>query len=364
MIQEFLNGPFRCLRTHHLRMAYSDDMTQVGRFNLRKVTHLFKLIYLTAMRRLRMGPCYLFYPPAGPNLFPILRDVVYLLCTRWMFLGTIFDFQAAGVSERVAALPAPLRLLAHLAYGKVMCAVKLSKFNPDDPAAFRARNSFEIPNASADVALKTWGPTFGRQTFGSQGKAEGEPVRLLFVGVLNESKGTLIFLDAVQSLLNQGFAVRADMVGEIENSTVRAEIERRIADPRLKQAVTFHGRLIGDAKWGRFQAADIFVFPTYFESESFGLVLTEAMQFGLPIVSTKWRGVQSVVVEGETGFLVPIKNSEAVAEKIRLLVEDPELAARMGAAGRQRYEEHYTLERFWERKEDAILKSIANQSIA
>jgi glycosyltransferase involved in cell wall biosynthesis len=355
MIQEFLNGRYQKLQVHHLRMAYSNDLTQVGRFNLQKVLHLFELIYRTIEWRLRIGPCYLFYPPAGPNLVPILRDIVYLLCTRWMFRGTIFFFQAAGVSERVTSLPAPLRFLANLAYRKVICAVRPSSFNPDDPGAFEARNSFEIPNAVPDQALKTLGPSLGKEKTRVR-----DAHRILFVGVMNESKGTLIFLDAILLLLESGYSVEADMVGEIENPAVRAEIERRMAHPKLKQAVTLRGRLVGDAKWNMFRAADIFVFPTFYESESFGLVLVEAMEFGLPVVSTRWRGVQSVVADGETGFLVQIKDPAAVAERIALLIREPQRAAKMGAAGRRRFEAHYTVERFWERMEAAILKSVSS----
>ena len=354
MIQEFLNGPYRRLRVHHIRMAYSDDMTQVGRFNARKILHLFELIWLTLLQRIKIGPCYLFYPPAGPNLVPIVRDVVYLLCTRWLFRGTIFDFQAAGVSERVATLPTLLRVPAMLAYGKVMCSVRLSKFSPDDPTAFRSRHSFEIPNAVPDAAFATWGTSLGKNALLDKGTP-----RILFVGVLNETKGTLIFLDAMAILLDQGYSLHADMVGEVENPRVRAEIDSRMQNPKLRSAVTLCGRLVGDAKWARYRAADIFVFPTFFESESFPLVLIEAAEFGIPVVSTKWRGVQSVVEDGETGFLVPIKNPAAVAEKVALLLTDQELALRMGTAARRRYEQNYTVEKFWEKIEAAILKSIA-----
>ena len=351
MMRMFLDGTYKVVSLYHLRMAYSDDMSQIGRFDFKKIRHLFGLVVLTYLRRLKIGPCYLFYPPAGPKPLPIFRDVFYLLCTRWLFQGTIFHYHAAGISERIALFPLPLRVLAKLAYGGAICSIRPSRFNPDDPGALGSRNCFEIPNAAPDNALKMFGPSLGR-------KREGSLVpRILFVGVLNESKGCLVLLDALRILLERGSRVRADLVGEIENEEIRTAIKGRLLDPSLERCVTLHGRLVGDAKWKMFSDADIFVFPTFFESESFGLVLIEAMQFEIPVVATRWRGVQSVVVEGETGLLAPIRDAEALAEKIACLLRDPELAARMGAAGRSRFLAEYTPEKFWERMEDAIVRS-------
>ena len=79
---------------------------------------------------------------------------------------------------------------------------------------------------------------------------------------------------------------------------------------------------------------DIFVHPTY--GEGFGLVLLEAMYYGLPIVSTKTMSIPEIVVNGETGILVPPGDKWALAEEILKLIESPELAKKMGMAGKER----------------------------
>jgi glycosyltransferase involved in cell wall biosynthesis len=278
---------------------------------------------------------------------------MYLLCTRWLFLGTIFHYHSAGVSERVATLPAPLRLLANLAYGRATCSIRPSPYNPDDPRAFRSRHASIVPNAITDHAAALYGAIPGKAP-GARGRAP----RILSVGVLRESKGTLVLLDALAILMEQGFMFEADLVGEIENETVRGGIEQRMENPRLRQSVTLHGPLVGEAKWKVFREADIFVFPTFFES--FGLVAVEAMQFAIPVVATRCQGVQSVVVDGETGFLTPIRDPGATAEAIARLLRDPELARRMGQAGRARYLAEFTLESFWERIEQAIVEAVSS----
>ena len=70
----------------------------------------------------------------------------------------------------------------------------------------------------------------------------------------------------------------------------------------------FLGTRTGTRQGRCFLDSDVFCYPTHFESETFGLVLLEAMQFELPIVATRWRGVPSSVEDGENGFLVPVRD--------------------------------------------------------
>ena len=86
-------------------------------------------------------------------------------------------------------------------------------------------------------------------------------------------------------------------------------------------------------------------------------VAVEAMMFGLPVVATNWRGLPDIVSDGETGFLVPPKDSTAIANRLNLLIENPDLRAKLGTAGRRRYEEKFTIEKFRCRMEE-ILSSL------
>jgi glycosyltransferase involved in cell wall biosynthesis len=84
---------------------------------------------------------------------------------------------------------------------------------------------------------------------------------------------------------------------------------------------------------GYFSAADVFVFPT--RAEGLGNVLIEAAAAGLPAVATNLPGVtDSVVTEGETGFLFPPEDVDALTQATERLVTDPDLRARMGLAAR------------------------------
>lgn len=89
-------------------------------------------------------------------------------------------------------------------------------------------------------------------------------------------------------------------------------------------------------------AMDIFVLASV--DEGFGLVLLEAMALAKPVVATEVHGPPEIVRHGVTGFLVPPSDSSALAEKIALLIRDHSMREKMGAAGRQRVEERFSLE--------------------
>lgn len=80
----------------------------------------------------------------------------------------------------------------------------------------------------------------------------------------------------------------------------------------------------------------------------------EAMIFGLPVVATNRRGLPDIVVDGETGFLVPPKDAKSIAERLERLISDLDLRRTMGSAGRRRYEENFTVEKFRSSMEEVL----------
>ena len=91
------------------------------------------------------------------------------------------------------------------------------------------------------------------------------------------------------------------------------------------------------------QALDLFVLSS--TSEGLPLTVLEAMAVGLPVVATRVGGIPEVVVEGQTGFLVPPGKVEAMAQKIQQLLEDKEQAAQMGQAAAQQVRLNFDLKR-------------------
>ena len=132
-----------------------------------------------------------------------------------------------------------------------------------------------------------------------------------------------------------------------ENVTGRSANERYkrrvlatvMRDPILREKVRFVGfrsdveRVIA--------ASDVVVCSSLFES--FGMVPIEAMACGKPVVSTNVGGPAETIVDGETGYLVPPRDPDAIADRVIRLLSDPALRGRMGRAGRSRAERYFDI---------------------
>jgi glycosyltransferase involved in cell wall biosynthesis len=104
------------------------------------------------------------------------------------------------------------------------------------------------------------------------------------------------------------------------------------------------GWLDGDELQCAYSASDVFVTPSIC-FDTFGLVNVEAMEHGKPVVATCFGGSPEVVQDGVTGFIANPFDTLAFAERVAVLLRDPELARRMGAAGRERALELFTIRR-------------------
>ncbi|MFZ0282429.1 MAG: glycosyltransferase family 4 protein [Bacteroidales bacterium] len=346
-IQNILRGSYRNLRFFHVRMSFSKEMDEIGKLRLLKIFKLPAIVLKIIYMRFRHNILILHYPPAGPDRIPMYRDLAILLSTRFLFHKTIFYFNAAGISELYKRLRPWERFLFRRAYFAPDLAVRQSDFSPPDGEFLQAKKNVVIPSAEPDRFPKFSAPR-------RQNRNEPVPV-LLFVGVVRESKGIMDLLDASRILRDAGLSFQTQIMGKFASEEFSKKAREFVSMHNLGEVVQFLGvRTAGD-KWQTYAKADVMVFPTFFESESFPRVLVEAVQFELPVVATRWRGIPSIVEDGKSGFLVPINDGRALAEKIALLLKNPSLRLDMGERGRQIYLERFTIERFWRDIEEAFL---------
>lgn len=348
MIAKFLELRSDRIELHHVRMAFSEDIESVGKFALRKVWLLFTIIVRIWVARFKYGTTVLYYPPSGPSKVPVLRDIVLLMATRWLFRKTVFHFHAGGVSAYGAQLPAVLRPFFKLAYGRPDLTIRTAPQNPQDGMALGTRRDVVVPNGVDDM----------RGTVAEHVAGQGEPLTILFTGLLVPGKGVSVVLEAFRQALGEGLDAHLQLMGKWSNQSYKDECDAYIVQHALADRVRFLGVLSGEEKFARFAACDLFCFPSSYEAETFGLVLLEAMQFAKPVISTYWRGIPSVVADGNSGFLVPIQDPQAVAEKIMVLARDPELRRTMGLEGRRIFEREFTLKAFHRTMEQELIRVI------
>lgn len=343
-IKSFVSGRYRTIEVFHVRMAFSRQTADIGRPRLAKALHLLGLIARVLWCRVRSRAKVLYYPPAGPDLVPVARDLIVLLGTRWAFRSTVFHFHAGGVSQIEPRLPRLMRPLFRAAYGGADLAIQTSALNPPDGQSLGARRVVVVPNGIPEHPLAR------------RDRSTTRPERpvVLYVGVLCEPKGLLVLVEACRGLRRRGLDFRLHLMGAFESAGFESTLRTRLADAGLADLTRFLGVLVGDEKAERFGASDIFCYPSHFPAESFGLGVVEAMQFSLPVVATRWRGIPSVVADGESGILVPVRDQSRLEAALGILLEQPELRQRMGRRGRELYLERFTEGRY-RREMEAVL---------
>ena len=169
----------------------------------------------------------------------------------------------------------------------------------------------------------------------------GEPLRILTVGRLVEIKGHEFAIRALGQLRLKHPAVCYDIVGE---GPLRSRLEKLIAELGLQQAVRLHGALGGAEVKRLLSEAHLFLLASVSvegDQEGQGLVLQEAQAAGLPVVATNHGALPEGLVAGQSGFLVPERDTPALAERLHHLAQHPETWPAMGRAGRKFVEEHF-----------------------
>lgn len=330
MIQHLVEHQFSNVEIYHIRMAFSRGMKDMGKLQFYKIMHLLKIIAKMYYYRICKQANILYYPPSGPNS-AVFRDMMILFPTRWMFRKTIFHFHASGLSEHQKRKNKIFQFIFKKCFFCPDVAIQLSKSCPNEGLAIHAKKIEIVPNGLPDEAYVKNDP---KQT---------SRLNILFIGLLEESKGELDLCKAVKILKERGIECCVKIAGEFKSVEYRERFFKFISDNDLTGNIEYLGVIRGQKKQDAFRDSDVFCFPSYFHSESFPLVLIEAMSYGLPIVTTRWRGIIDMVKDGYNGYLVEIKSPEQVADKLKLLFDNIDLRKQIGEHSRLEFEKKYEM---------------------
>lgn len=157
-----------------------------------------------------------------------------------------------------------------------------------------------------------------------------DPPLILSVGLLAARKGHDVLIDALA--LIRDLPWQAEIVGKTHDPVTAADLRTQVDECGLSDRVRFLGELSEIALGQRYNAASIFALATRYEG--YGMVLSEAMQYGLPVVSCAVGAVPDTV--GDAGLLVPVDDPVAFGDVLRRLLADPVEMTRLGATSRDR----------------------------
>jgi glycosyltransferase involved in cell wall biosynthesis len=185
--------------------------------------------------------------------------------------------------------------------------------------------------------------------------------KILFVGRHIERKGITYLIEAAKYLPRDNFEIRIVGVGDLTEQLHVIANEVKQSNPNSAEII-FTGKLSPEDLANEYKTANVFVLPAIVDSkgdtEGLGVVLIEAMELDLPIVASNVGGIPDVVIDNESGILVPEKNPVALADAFKRLAADPSLTERLLAGARKRISECFTWDGIIERQIDVYNKVI------
>jgi rhamnosyl/mannosyltransferase len=180
--------------------------------------------------------------------------------------------------------------------------------------------------------------------FGRRGASVVADLKREYGGRLVIAVGRLVYYKGFDVLIEAMTQVRGRLL-VIGDGPLRGALGRQVETLRLTEKVVFLGSIQNEELAPYYHAADVFVLPSVARSEAFGIVQIEAMAAGTAVVNTSLdSGVPFVSLNGVTGLTVPPNDATALAAAINRVLDDGELRAAYGRAGRHRAQELFSLE--------------------
>ena len=251
------------------------------------------------------------YPVGGPHLAPAFRDIAILPLALFCSKKVILHFRAAGLADALHKFPRPVSFFLKKIYAACNHAVVLTEYGRSDPEASGIENISVIPNAREDEFRPEW----------KKELSNDDPIKILNVGLLCPDKGTPQLLEAFAKVHARYPKTILKLVGAPMAGLSNEAISKTAQQLDIADAIQVTGVLGGEELQHAYAEANVFVFATIAPSESFGNVLSEAMMWALPIVSTDWRGNSRVLGENHGGELAETgtelsSNLAAAIEKV------------------------------------------------
>ena len=353
------------IECYHVNARLSRKLEDIGDLRLSKLVLLLGYCLKAIWCRFRYGVTDFYYIPAPGKPSALYRDWLVMLICRPFFKRVILHWHAAGLAKWLElVVTMPWRSLTYRLMKQVDLSIVLSKYNRADAEKLFSSQirvvsngipdpcpGFEdevLPRRRARFAVRH--KLLSRQAVDpaelQQAAADPHVVRILYLAHCTREKGLFDTLTAV-TLANQRLvqrqapvALRLTVAGGFVTEHERAEFNRTLANPAVATIVQYQGFVSGDEKNRLFRESDLFCFPTYYENENQPVNLIEAMAFGLPILTTRWRSLPELFPANYPG-LVNVRSPEQLADRLLAL-----MAVETGEEFRAIFLRNFTLDRY------------------
>jgi glycosyltransferase involved in cell wall biosynthesis len=352
------------IECYHVNARLSQKLEDIGDLRIGKFILLLGYCLQALWCRFRHGVDTLYYIPAPGKRSALYRDWMVMLICRPVFKHVILHWHAAGLAKWMeTVLQMRSRAFTYQMMKKVDLSIVLSKYNRADAEKIFSRQIKVVGNGIPDpcprfaeeVLPRRKARFAARQKLLAGGDLKAEDLKetgadpnivsVLYLSHCTKEKG---LFDAVTAVIqaNQRLAteksplsLRLLVTGTFVNADDKAEFEQLSAQPAAAGAIRYLGFVSGDQKDRLLRNSDLFCFPTYYQNENQPVNLIEAMGFGLPILTSRWRSIPELFPANYSG-LVDVRSPEQIADGILKLIR-----TETGEGFRDIFLRDFTLER-------------------
>lgn len=292
------------------------------------ISLLFKVVY--EIIYYRPDAVYFFISPV--NAF--LRDFPIVCLLKISKIDIVYHLQGRGIKVKYEGSKIYKKMFKFV-YSNENVIVLSDKLKYDVDY-LPVKKIFVIPNA-ADL--------FNQSNLKNVITKNEDSVQLLYLSNLIREKGIIEFIEASIILIEKNYMIESLIVGK-EYDVTSDEISKLIAG--FENKIHYIGPKFNSEKLHIFDESDIFVFPTYYKTEALSLVILEAMQAGLPIVTTNEAALTDVIKDGINGFITKKRDALDLSKKIEKLIKNPNLRKQMGQLNKKEFLDKYTIDKFEE----------------
>lgn len=329
------NGDYKLFT---INSSSSGNLGSIGKLGIKKIfgVLLFYLKFVRVVSTHSIDIVFI-YPSAKGAAF--YRDLPIILLSKFFGMRVVSHFHNRGLNKcgRVE------HILKVIAFYNTDAIVLSERLRDEYEPYFMAERIHILPNGIPDMFS---GVRYTRN--------ENVNVRLLFMSNLLRQKGIFILLECLGEIFeNSKFDL---FVAGAEGDVSYTDIEDYVVEKGMKNNVKFLGYLEGEEKFTVMEHIDIFVFPSYYHYETFGLVNLEAMMCEKIVVASNIGGVPDYILHDHSGYLIESGSKESLKEVLVNVISNiDDIAPRVGTNARKIYLENYTLEQ-WKMQLFNILK--------
>ena len=344
------------IECYHVNARFSRELSDIGEFQGAKLFLIFWFCLQAIWIRFRHQVHYLYYVPAPGKAVALYRDWLIMFLCRPFFKKMALHWHAAGLAKWLeTSTNINSRAATYRLFRPVDLSIVLSRYNFADAEKLLSRRIRVVDNGIPDPCpdfderigpLRQQRFALRRSIFTGQPCHQTLTVNVLFLAHCTREKGIFAAVAAVLQANRELAARRLPIqlklltAGNFVSGDEKLEFDRFCQNPEAAMAVVHQGFVSGQQKDQLLQDADMFLFPTCYLGENQPVNLIEAMAFGLPIITTRWRSLPEMLPPDYSGLVSEQNTDEIAATLLNLLATESGERLRQTFLARFALEQH------------------------